>query len=178
MDFARESRRVGVVPFSSDVAPRVESASQLASPRSKPVFSKTGRFLRADRMLRTRDFTRVVKSGKRRSSRSFVVATAVDAAELSAPSDGGEEKSRSGHRRLGVTVGRRVGNAVIRNRVKRCIREWFRHSRGELPAGSDIVVIARRAARGLSGAEVSAVLDQMTGVTVTRATRRPRPGLR
>jgi ribonuclease P protein component len=64
--------------------------------------------------------------------------------------------------RLGVTVSKRVGGSVIRNHVKRCIREWFRHSREKLPAGSDIVVIARHKARGLSSCEIAAVLEQMT----------------
>ena len=63
--------------------------------------------------------------------------------------------------RLGVTVSKRVGGSVIRNRVKRRIREWFRHARERLPGGLDIVVIARRTARDLSGREVAAVLDQM-----------------
>lgn len=49
-----------------------------------------------------------------------------------------------GHRRLGVTVPSRVGNAVERNRVKRWLREIFRHHRGELPSGVDVVLIARR----------------------------------
>jgi ribonuclease P protein component len=50
--------------------------------------------------------------------------------------------------RLGLSIGRRVGNAVVRGRVKRMIREAFRHERGDLPmarggAGYDIVVTAR-----------------------------------
>jgi ribonuclease P protein component len=55
--------------------------------------------------------------------------------------------------RLGVTVSTRVGNAVIRNRVKRWVREAFRSLAQELPP-MDIVVIARSSAprEGLSGA--------------------------
>jgi putative membrane protein insertion efficiency factor len=63
-------------------------------------------------------------------------------------------------RRLGVTVSKRVGNAVIRNRIKRGIREWFRAARGSLPEWSDLVVIARRSARDLSGVEIAQVLDR------------------
>ena len=46
--------------------------------------------------------------------------------------------------RLGVTVSRRVGNAVVRNRVKRRIREIFRRRRTLLPEGLRLVVVARK----------------------------------
>jgi ribonuclease P protein component len=47
--------------------------------------------------------------------------------------------------RLGLTVSRKVGNAVVRNQIKRRIREWFRRHRNEFPKG-DLVVIARPSA--------------------------------
>jgi ribonuclease P protein component len=43
--------------------------------------------------------------------------------------------------RLGVSVGRTAGNAVVRNRFKRLIREVFRQNREQLPSGVDYVVI-------------------------------------
>jgi len=46
--------------------------------------------------------------------------------------------------RLGVVVSRRVGNAVVRNRTKRLIREAFRATRDLWPADVDVVVVARR----------------------------------
>ena len=47
------------------------------------------------------------------------------------------------HPRLGLAVGRGVGGAVVRNRVKRLLRESFRLHRERLPEGHDLVVIAR-----------------------------------
>jgi len=85
--------------------------------------------------------------GRRHSSRAFVLL--VRAA-------GG-----SGRARLGITASRRVGNAVVRNRVKRWIREWFRRSgRAQLP-GLDVVVIARASAATLGG---SATFDELSRV--------------
>ena len=63
-------------------------------------------------------------------------------------------------RRLGITVGRRVGGAVVRNRLKRRVREWFRAARRHIPPGTDVVVIARRPAADLSGPELMTVLDR------------------
>ncbi|MFN0010554.1 MAG: ribonuclease P protein component [Phycisphaerales bacterium] len=47
------------------------------------------------------------------------------------------------HTRLGLSVGKRVGNAVERNRVKRLLREAFRLSQRELPPGLDLIVSVR-----------------------------------
>jgi ribonuclease P protein component len=45
--------------------------------------------------------------------------------------------------RLGLSVSRRVGNAVVRNRWKRLLREVFRRQRARLPQGVDLVVVAQ-----------------------------------
>ena len=50
------------------------------------------------------------------------------------------------HSRLGLSVSRKVGNAVVRNRWKRLIREAFRLSQHKLPAGLDLVVRPRKGA--------------------------------
>ena len=78
--------------------------------------------------------------GRRYSSRAFVLLVAA-----------GQEASQA---RLGITASRRVGNAVIRNRVKRRIREWFRRDGQTLLHGRDLVVIARPSAADLDGAAV------------------------
>lgn len=46
--------------------------------------------------------------------------------------------------RLGIVASRRIGTAVVRNRIKRLIRESFRLSQHELPAGLDILCLPKR----------------------------------
>jgi len=52
----------------------------------------------------------------------------------------------AGSGRVGITVSRKVGGAVVRNRVKRWIRECYRRRHPEFPAQVDVVVVARPAA--------------------------------
>jgi ribonuclease P protein component len=47
-------------------------------------------------------------------------------------------------KRLGITVTKKTGNAVKRNRIKRLIREFFRLNKALFPAGQDLVIMAKR----------------------------------
>ena len=53
------------------------------------------------------------------------------------------QKNRRGQSRLGVTVSTKLGHAVVRNRVRRRIREIFRLSQGKMKQGYDCIVVAR-----------------------------------
>lgn len=79
--------------------------------------------------MRRADFARVTRCGRRVSTRYFLVFL--------------ERRDDGGPARLGITVTRKVGTAVRRNRIKRLVREWFRLRTAMLGA-QDVVVIAKR----------------------------------
>ena len=63
--------------------------------------------------------------------------------------------------RVGIVVGKRVGNAAGRNRVKRRIREAARAIYPQLDSGYDLIVIARQPAAPASLAEIAAALSSL-----------------
>ncbi len=60
-------------------------------------------------------------------------------------------------------MSKRVGNAVVRNRVKRRLRSWFREGSLRETGGLDWVVIARASAAGLDSAALRSDLDALGG---------------
>lgn len=63
--------------------------------------------------------------------------------------------------RLGVTVTKKIGHAVTRNRLKRVCREYFRTHKDQLDAVYDLHVIARRASAQAAKAELTESLDKL-----------------
>jgi len=112
----------------------VSEASVIEAPAIGSRFQRGGqRFARAFRLRRRADFLRVQGQGGRQHVRHFLVFVVRNptSSNLSPP-------------RLGVTVTRKVGIAVIRNRIKRWVREAFRRCRAAVPGGIDMVWVAKR----------------------------------
>jgi ribonuclease P protein component len=101
------------------------------------------RFRRHQRLLAAREFRAVLAARCRSQDHHFTVYA---------------RGNGLADARLGLTVSRKVSpKAVVRNRLKRLIRESFRHHRPAL-AGLDLVVVARPPAAALAGAGVADVL--------------------
>jgi ribonuclease P protein component len=90
-----------------------------------------------------REYDRAWKGGRRRHTPHFQVIV------MHRP---------CGPTRLGLTVSRKIGGAVARNRVKRMVREFFRLHYGQLPQAADLVVIAKRGAADLTYGQLCAEL--------------------
>jgi ribonuclease P protein component len=80
--------------------------------------------------------------------------------DASADTAAGGSTNDSDGSRLGVSVGRRVGGAVARNRVKRVLREAFWSLAERVPADHDYVIVARADARGLDEREGAAGVER------------------
>ena len=92
-------------------------------------------FTKADRILKRSEFIALSKFGQRVQSTYFIAYIS---------------PSQCDQTRLGVTVTKKVGQAVERNRIKRLVREFFRSNRHCLSGQWDINIIAKRQSAGIS----------------------------
>jgi ribonuclease P protein component len=84
---------------------------------------------KTDRILSRREFIALAESGRRIQNEHFI-------ANFS--------PNQLGRSRIGITVTKKVGPAVKRNRIKRLVREYFRLNRHQLAGHWDINIIAKR----------------------------------
>lgn len=111
-------------------------------------------FPRSLRLLRHADFERVYKLGRRHFSASF---TAFYWARQEASAGSAKRRTAQGLR-IGFAVGRALGGAVQRNRIKRRLREAVRLSRPPLGVGADVVINPKKS---LLTAGFDAVLNEV-----------------
>jgi ribonuclease P protein component len=100
---------------------------------------------RRPRLSRSADFQKVYRQGDSAASRHFVL--------YAFPREGNSDASSASEGdtvRFGVSVGRRVGGAVERNRVKRLLREAFWALPERTTGSHDYVVVARQGAAELA----------------------------
>jgi ribonuclease P protein component len=111
------------------------------------------RLPRSARLLRRGDFVRVQTAGRRVHTAHFVLLVLPRRSQAS----GAESEPAL---RVGVTVGKRVGNAVRRNRIKRLVREVYRQNKAFFPADCDVVCVARPGAERLDYGAVKAEIER------------------
>jgi ribonuclease P protein component len=109
-------------------------------------------FPKAARVRRRREYLALGRAARGRHTAHFVVLC----------------QPREGDSRLGVTVSRKIGDAVLRNRVKRRVREVFRRDPRRLVPNHDMVVIAKTGAGALSFREIADELGAAAAVRVER----------
>lgn len=103
-------------------------------------------FPREARLLRRREFLRLSRTGRKVANAYFLAIVL---------------PGQAGVTRLGVTVTKKIGGAVTRNRIKRRTREFFRQNRHRLNGVWDINIIARKPSAGLSSHETFAALESL-----------------
>jgi ribonuclease P protein component len=132
----------------------VEERPRPTAPRGRP---KRGR------LSRSAEFERVYRQGRSVGNRFLVL--------YAFPRAGGSADGP----RLGLSVSRKVGGAVERNRVKRLLREAFAQEAERVPADHDVVIVARPEARDLAEREglegVSRALGELVGRTLAEGSR-------
>jgi len=89
---------------------------------------------KADKILKRKDFIRLTRYGKKIHGRYFIAVFT---------------PAQSDRIRLGVTITRKVGKAVKRNKIKRISREYFRLNRHNITGTWDINIIAKKEAGNL-----------------------------
>ena len=101
-------------------------------------------FPKTERIRKRAEYLRIQSQGRKLFTKSLLAFTVWNTQAPAAPP------------RLGITVSKRVGIAVVRTRVKRLLREVFRQNKARLPPGLQLVIVAKADAAGLDYPRTSA----------------------
>ncbi len=117
-----------------------------------------------ERLTKSADYAKVLRRGVRVDGRLFNLAAA---------------PNQRPHHRLGLTVSRRVGGAVQRNRAKRLLRDAFRRRRRRAGVHCDLVLVAKRELLDVTRAELDRELERsLQKVEARLGPRQPAAGPR
>lgn len=116
-----------------------------------PVHSHT--FPKRERVRKRGLYLAIQGRGRKSRSASFLCFTA---------------RSPAGVCRLGVTVSKRVGGAVVRNHVKRMVREVYRQNKAAFPRATDVVFVAKQKAAALGFHEVKQEIEELCARSTAR----------
>ena len=107
----------------------------------------TGHFPRTARIRKSWEFRRIHRDGVRVRTRCFTVIARKTLAD--------------GRARLGCAISRKVGSAVIRNRLRRLLRETFRRARADLAAVDMVVIVHPEAAERHARAGLESIAGEL-----------------
>lgn len=104
------------------------------------------RFRKSHRLRKRPEFLNLARYGRKCENRYFIIRYAANS---------------RGNARLGVTVTRRIGGAVTRNRLKRRLREFFRIHPPETLRGIDLNIIVKKGAAALTTQQIFNALETL-----------------
>jgi len=112
------------------------------------------------RVKKNKEFQEAFKKGKSVANRQFVVYIL--------------RKTEQENFRIGLSVSKKIGNAVMRNQIKRYIRQSFHEFQDRVQNGNDYIIIARKPTAEMDMHEVKKSLEHV--LKVGKVLKKPKPG--
>jgi ribonuclease P protein component len=98
---------------------------------------------KSEALKKNEDFREIYRTGKSFANKYLIMYV---------------KRNETDNNRIGISVSKKVGNSVIRHRIKRLIRESYRLSEDSFISGLDIVIVARVGAKGKDYCEIESAL--------------------